>query len=759
MASGGASRVRGRRGQKKNAVISTIAASIVAFVGVTEMGPIGSANDDDRTPILSFSDYERIYGGFTLNAKELPLSVKAFFDEVGENSGARLYISRVVHCTTLGDPTSKTSAKGALYLLTASVAPTSGASTAANIGPYNLEPGQTVIVDRDGSGAATATFNATAAARESANGETFVFTNGMTLQLAIDGGATVTKTFTTGEFVSIGAATAEEIVAALNAWFLANSYNAIASATSSGAKVTITSKKRGFGSGINIVGGTANAVLGFTTGNIAGTGSSNLLDIDAVTVAEAKTVIEAAVSGVTVVNVGGAAKIVSNTTGGSSKVQVTGASTAIGFGFDNAAHFGIAGTPTNTVLLTAKWDGEYINSFTVTVAAATNGDTSRRNLILLKNGVEVERWENWNLVSTDGLYLVDLINKGKGAQKKSRYVTAEKVSTPTLSTPDDLPASATTGPFSGGSDGLTSLTDADYYGGKTDGATGLRCFDKIDIIDDIAGPGRTTSSFQNQLVGYCETSREQRSFAVLGSAAGQTVAQVRTYVTSTAALKGLSEVARFVYPRIYVDNPAVDVYGSDATILAPNEGAVCGMQARVSGIGPGGAFDQAAGQELGFLRSVRGIETMEAEDFGKRGLLQDDNIAVIRAQDGVPHYVDGADCLDSEGVFATVGESRGLVFVFNQVIRTMDRLRQRNINEGLYSRYKNGLSDFFKGLTDAGRFRTRVYEEAFYVDVGPGLNPDSSVEAQEVNARFGLNTSPAAKFINFEAVKFRPASA
>lgn len=759
MASGGASRVRGRRGQKKNTVISAIAAATAAFVGVAMMGPIGSANDDDRTPILSFADYERIYGSFTLNARDLPLAVKAFFDEVGENSGARVYISRVVHCTTLGDPTSRTSAKGELTLLTASLSPTSGFSLAANPGTYNLEPGQTLVVGRDALGTATATFNATAAARECANSETFVFSDGMDLQLKIDGGATRTKTFVTAEFVSIGAATAEEIVIALNTWFLANQYTAIATATSSGAKVTITSLKRGFGSGINIVGGTANAVLGFTTGNTAGTGTSNLLDIDAVTVAEAKTVIEAAVSAVTVTNVGGAVKITSNITGATSMVQVTGASTAVAFGFDNGAHSGLAGDPEDTVTLTGKWDGAYINDFTTQVTAASNGESGRRNLILLKSGVEVERWENWNLVSTDPLYLVNLINIGAGAQKKSKYITAEYVGT--LDAPDNLPATATTGPFTAGDDGLTSLSDADYYGGTTDnGATGLRCFNKSSIgsIHDIAGPGRATSSFQNQLIAYCETTREQKSFAVCGSAAGQTTAQVRTYVTSTASLKGLSEVARFVYPRIYVDNPAPEVYGSEATILAPNEGAICGMQARVSGIGPGAAFEQAAGQELGYLRSVRGIETMEAEDFGKRGLLQDDNINVIRSEDGVPHYVDGSDCLDSEGVFATTGESRGLVFVFNQVEAAVNVIRQRNINEGLYSRYGNALTRFFEGLTDAGRFRSRVYEEAFYVDVGPGLNPDSAVEAQEVNARFGLNTSPSAKFINFEAVKFRPAS-
>jgi hypothetical protein len=758
MASGGAGRVRGRRGAKRNTTISTIAAAVAAFVGVCEMGPIGSANDDDRTPILSFADFERVYGSFTLNAKDLPLAVKSYFDEVGENSGARVFISRIVHCTTLGDPTTRTSAKGTLYLLTASISPTAGSVT-SDVGTFDLEPGQTLVIDRDGSGTATATFNATAAARESANGETFALTNGMTLQLAIDGGATVTKTFATAEFVDIGAATAEEVAAALNAWFLANGYNAIATTTSAGAKVTITSKKRGFGSGINIVGGTANAELAFTTGNVAGTGTSNLLNIDAVTVAEAKTIIEAAVSGVTVTNVGGAAKITSNTTGASSKVQVTGASTAVDFGFDNAAHFGLAGTPANTVLLTAKWDGAYVNDFTTEVTAATNGDTSRRNLILYKSGIEVERWENWNLVTTDPLYLITLINSGAGTQKKSRYVTAA-IEDSGLDAPDNLPASATVGPFTGGDDGLTSISDADFYGGKTDnGATGLRCFDKIEVIDDIAGPGRTTASFQNQLVTYCNTTREQRSFAVLGSASGHSVAQVRTYVRSTASLKGLSEVARFVYPRIYVDNPAPDVYGSSATILAPNEGAVMGMQARVSGIGPGSAFEQAAGQELGYLQSVRGIETMEAEDFGKRGLLQDDNINVIRSKEGVPHYVDGSECLDSDGEFATTGESRGVVFVFNQVIQRLEPTRDRNINEALYSRYQNAANDFFETLTDAGRFRSRVYSEAFYVDIGPGLNPDSAVDAKEVNIRFGLNTSPNAKFINFEVVKFRPAAA
>lgn len=755
MASGGASRVSARRAAQNTSFIPTTAAAIVAMAGICEMGFIGRVNTDDRTPFLSWADYQRVCGGFTQNSRNLDLAVRSFWDEVGDNSGAQLFISRIVHCTTLGDPTSKTSAAGTLNLPTASFSATSGYVLGSVVGPYNLpSTGLTLVISRDALGNATATINATAAARESASGN-FVMSDGMTFSFKIDGGATFTKTFEDTEFTDVGAATPVEVVASLNAYFLSNGIGALASVTNTD-KVTITSIRKGTGSGVNVTGGTANAVFTFTTGNVAGTG--NVSNLAAVTVAEIKTIVEGAVSGVTVTNVGGAAQITSNITGVLSLVQVISTSTADTYlGFDNTSHTGLAGSPEDTVQLDAIYDGAYINAFTAKVMAATSGDATRKNLLLLRDGVEVERWENTNLVTGDPLNLITLINKGGGGQKKSRYVRATSIGT--LAAPYNLPATGTVGPFTGGDNGLTSISDADFYGASTEpGATGLRCFDKVPRIDDIAIPGRCTASAQNQLITYISTSRGGRTFAVLGSAEGQNVAAVRTYVTSTAALKGLSEIARFVFPWVYVDNPAPGIFGSDPTILAPPEGAVLGMHARISGSGPGAAFEQPAGQELGFLRSVRGVETMEGEDFGKRGLLQDDNINVIRSQDGVPHFVDGSDTLNSEGVFPTCGESRGVNFVINSLVRSGEGPRQRNINEALYSRYTNSAERFLEVLTDAGRFRSRIYKYAFFVDYGRGLNPDSAVEAQEVNGRLGLNTSPSAKFINIEIVPFRPAA-
>lgn len=217
----------------------------------------------------------------------------------------------------------------------------SGSVTGTETAPFALANGDTLLVaiDADVPGSPdTATFSATAAVRECANAETYNLDDGMTLTVRINGGTVQTITFNTANFVDINAATAEEVAAVINGQL----EEASASATSSGTKVTISSDRKGTSAGVNVTGGTANAVLGFTTGNTAGTG--NVADIDAVTIAEAKTIIEAAVSGCTVSDDGtGKLKITSDSSGASSKVLVAAASTADDeFGLDNATHTGTA---------------------------------------------------------------------------------------------------------------------------------------------------------------------------------------------------------------------------------------------------------------------------------------------------------------------------------------------------------------------------------------------------------------------------------
>ena len=738
MATGGASRVILQRARQNRTRVPVVGQVVAAFAGVATMGPIGIANVDGESPLTSWAEYVQTYGGFSSNAQDLPLAVRSFFDEGGQ----QCFVSRVVHCTTPGDITTKASAQAEVAILTEDLAATSGSIT-ANVGPYNLPTGVTLIGSVNGGGTSTATItHGPAVIQNDAADPPYALSNGQTIIMSING-VSHTKTFATSEFASIGAATTTEVIAALNAYFATNNIDAYAIAA--GVVFEIRTTLSGTSATIDVTGGTANTQLAFVPGEQAGYG--NVEDGSAITVAEIKTIVEAAISGLTVTNVGGAAKFSSNTTGTGSSIQFTGASTADTLmGLNNAVHTGTAGGEETVLTVRGKWDGVYAHDYSIVIAAATGGDADRFDLKVLKNGVLTESYINLSTDPDDALYVETVVNTGVAGQRASTLIAVE-VETTTLEAPDNRPAEATYGPLAGGNDGLGSIADGDFTGTKiSTSATGLRCFDSVGRIDEIAIPGRATASVHNGIITYCEVYREGKTFAVLGAPVGYTAAQVRTYVTSTALLKGLTEVGRFVWPRIYVANPDTAVFGTASTILSPVEGAVVGIHARVSASKIGGAFEQPSVAN-GQIRTALGIETREGEDKGIRGLLHDDNICVVRAERGKPIYLDGSDTLNTEGVFPTVGESRGVMAVMNDMTAAFDDLRQQNINDGLYERMTSAAENYLRRLTEQGAFRTKVREEAYFVDFGKGLNTDDVVDAGYVIGNVGLNTSPAAKFI------------
>jgi phage tail sheath protein FI len=220
-------------------------------------------------------------------------------------------------------------------------------------------------VSVNGGAPATATFMATAASRETGNAATFALADGQTLTVRIDGRPVQTISFLTAEFAAIGAATAAEVAAVINAKIS----GARATVTGAGMRVTITSDRRGTTSGVNVTGGTANGALAFATGNVAGGG--NVADVDAVTVAEVKSVVQAAVAGVTVSNDAGRVSIASNSTGTGASIQVQAASTADDeLGLDNAVHSG-----GNAGTLPADADGlRWASLASVNATASVQGD-------------------------------------------------------------------------------------------------------------------------------------------------------------------------------------------------------------------------------------------------------------------------------------------------------------------------------------------------------------------------------------------------
>lgn len=714
--------------------IATARRTILAILGVFEMGPVGEAKR-----VRSFAEFERTFGSWTVDTADTVASARAFFDGGGQEA----IIARVVHTSVQGDPTTKASAKASVTLQTQAGAASSGQVTGANAGPYNLEPGDTIVVSIDAGGNQTFTVTATAPSRDSGNG-TFALSNGQTLQVAIDGGSTFTKTFVTGEFVSIGAATANEVVASLNAFFAGNNIAALASVQ--GSAVRITANRRGSGAGVNVVGGTANGALGFTTGNVAGTG--NVSNVDAVVIGEIVTMLSG-LTGAVASSSSGALRITSNTTGPSSSVQVIASSTADDeLGLDNAVHPGTSGAAVNTVRFDGRYDGTYAHQFRVVVAAATNGDSSRFNLSIERNGVVLKRFFNVSMTDTDPNYVETVVNDEINGSPHLIAVDLD-------ASPVDRPANGTSAVLSGGNDGLSALADTDYVGGKgANGATGLRLFDQTrEELADLIIPGRATSAVQNGATTYCEITAGGNLFYFADPPANQTAAQMAAYVTTTAGLSGLSECAAIYWPRVKIPNPAPAIYGSDADIVVAPSGFVQACAVRLDSKKVGGAFEQPAGTEDGRLAGVSGLETNEVLDKDARDLLFPLNVNPITRQQtqlgaaSGPIYVDGARPLTITGSWPSIGQRRGTIFVVQQLTLGLDFIRHRNIRTKLYEEAKRNANLFLLELTKAGAFASDIPDEAYYLQIDADLNPPSVQAARRVVGVVGLATSVPAEFV------------
>lgn len=700
-----------------------LATAIPAFVGLSERGPLHSP-----TIITSFDDYRRLFGSFVAGY-EMPLAVRHFF----LNGGRQAVIVRVLE----GAPV-----ESAVTLLTEASAPTAGTVLGSVVGPFDLEPGDDLDIDVDGGGPATATFTAAAGAATSVNTEPFALNDLDDLLVSVDGGAPQTIVFNTAEFALIGAATAAEVAAVINAEIVG------ASATVSVGAVVITSDLRGTDSSIEITGGAAAAAFAFPAGPQNGTG--NVANIDAVTVAEVKTIVEAAVAGCTVSNDAGAARITSNTTGPTSSVLVQASSTADDeIGFDNATHLGTTGAAAPTLNVEASSPGTWGDDLSIKIEPPTSGNdtgaAAEFNLTVIKNGVIEETWPNVTLLPTAPNYVETIVNDpttGSGLITVEDQLVA-------VSPPDNRPnGSATVGgvttALTGGSDGA-ALTDATFTGGG-DPDKGMNSLESANITL-LAIPDRATVAVQAEMITFCETVRNFGVFAVFDPPAGSSLAGIRAHKASLPD----SEMYGLYWPRITIPNPDSAVFGSDTEIVVAPSGAIMGMMARNDSGTLVGPFGQPAGVEAGLLLSVLGVEERDVLRSSNRDLIFPERInPITRLETGGGIFVDGARTGKGNGNFPSIGERRGVSYIEQTLKQGLQFVRHQNNTPDLRGSVHRTVRGFLMTLTRNGCFATKEPQSAFVVDAdvpGRGIN-NASVRAQgKLFVRVGVATAKPAEYV------------
>lgn len=249
---------------------------------------------------------------------------------------------------------------------------------------FNLEPGQTSIVNVSGT-STTATFSAAAATVTSASGTyPTTFAGGETLVLGYDDAANFTVTFLDAD------ETMAQVISRINA---AAGFTMAVAATSD--TFTLTAITRGKAGQVRVVSGSTGVLtkLGLTAATTAGTG--NVQNIDAVVFEEIKAVHEAAISGIKVSKDGnGNLRIDMTYSGQHDWMTYSSSSTATNLGFTSAQHVSNSGY---AYLRSgnASGYGSIANGDTLTLGCDDNanfvvtfltGDTTQANIISRING-------------------------------------------------------------------------------------------------------------------------------------------------------------------------------------------------------------------------------------------------------------------------------------------------------------------------------------------------------------------------------------
>lgn len=262
---------------------------------------------------------------------------------------------------------------------------------------FDLEPGQ-ILQLNIGAGNVSATFDAAAAVVTGAAG-TFALTGGDTLTLGYDDAANFTTTFLTGD------TTAALIVARINI------YAGFTFASVATGQVRLTGVKKGTAGQVRVVSGSAGVItaIGLTVANTAGTG--DVANIDSVTPAEVKTVVEADIVGTRVeTQLDGKIRISKTFVASTDTITVGSGTTATALGFTsgqtNANATGPVGViPAGTQVTNTAATVKFVTTQDVNVTAANAGPYTARVRHALDDGAGVSAAVSTIIKVTDPIAL------------------------------------------------------------------------------------------------------------------------------------------------------------------------------------------------------------------------------------------------------------------------------------------------------------------------------------------------------------------
>ncbi len=472
----------------ESAFIPTDPKAIGAMAFVAERGPIGEARLMSSVP-----EFERTYGGPVSGHVGYHVAKRAI------EAGCAIWGSRVVHVATPADLDTRASAAAEVEV--ADRAPVAGPGEVVGSAtfPVRLAPGQTLIVSVSGGGALTATFNASGKRLLGVGGTLAAVTAGHSLVLVV-GGVQRAVAFAGTEN------SAALFAAAINA-------AAGVFVDTAGGQVRITTDHKGTGSSLTVDASTdadVLASLGLTSGQVgAAVGSSNVDNIEAVTVAEFEAIAEAAFTGLAAdEDATHHPRLRTTATGGGVSVAVTGGTARTAFGFDTATHSGSASVAVGSLRFYGSSDGTWAHALRVVVDDDPRDPGGRFRVRVTDAAgrlVAGQEFAGLTMDAEDPFYVVTALAEGEAL-----FLAEDLASAATA--PDNRPLAGTYTP-AGGDDGLGGLVAADFVGDAT-ARTGVHAFDTVvSGFRLVATPGMTDHTAQQSVDAWAAARKDCRYVA------------------------------------------------------------------------------------------------------------------------------------------------------------------------------------------------------------------------------------------------------
>ena len=387
-----------------------------------------------------------------------------------------------------------------------------------------------------------------------------------------------------------------------------------------------------------------------------------------------------------------------------------------------------AGTPLNTLSLTAVNEGAWGNNINVSVADSLT--TGYFDLTVYYGGSTdayiVEKFTDLSMTATDSRYALSVINNG------SSYVVASDLGSATTGASRN-PSVVTNQSLASGTNGsaITSITS-------------YSVFDTIKQSLILNVPGFTDATTVNAAISYAAAREDV--FVVI-DAVVDTVANQLTLAASYTA----SSYAAVYYPRVTIADPTVGVGGSsNATRTVGAGAAVVGLYSATDA--SRGVFKAPAGLQARLAGAVSVPVLTNAE----LDLLNSSAAPVnaIKYVSGSGIVVMGSKTLKPGYIDKYVPVRRTLIYLRKALTDLTEFAIFEPNDAALWRRLDSTVSSFLTQFWAQGGLAGTTPASAFFVKVDSTNNPQSSIDNGEVHIEVGVALQRPAEFVIIKIGQF-----